>query len=113
MTEPLWTPGPKAVSESNMTKFREACAARWSVDLPDYDALWQWSVTEVEEFWDSFWDFAGVKAETKGSRILVDGDKMPGAKFFPDAKINFAENLLSRRDDGDALVFRAEDKVQR
>jgi len=113
MTEPLWTPTPKAIADSNMTKFREACAARWSVDLPDYDALWQWSVTEVEKFWDSFWDFAGVKAETKGSRILVDGDKMPGAKFFPDAKINFAENLLSRRDDSDALVFRAEDKVQR
>ncbi|MEC9267161.1 MAG: acetoacetate--CoA ligase [Pseudomonadota bacterium] len=113
MTEPLWTPDPQAVEASNMTKFRRECERRWSVDLPDYDALWHWSVTEVEKFWDTFWDFAGIKAQVKGERVLADGDKMPGAKFFPDAKFNFAENLLSRRDDSDAIVFRSEDKAQK
>lgn len=113
MTQPLWTPTPDAIASSNMEKFRAFCAERSGADLPDYDALWDWSVTEIEAFWDAFWDFAGVKAETKGERVLIDGDKMPGAQFFPDAKLNFAENLLSRRDDGDAIVFRAEDKVAR
>ena len=113
MTKPLWTPDPRAVEVSAMTRFRKLCEARWGVDLPDYDALWRWSVTEMERFWDTFWDFAGVKAATKGNRVLADGNKMPGARFFPDARFNFAENLLSRRDDGDALVFRAEDQVRR
>jgi acetoacetyl-CoA synthetase len=113
MARPLWTPDPAAVASSNMEKFRAFCAERSGADLPDYDALWAWSTTETEAFWSAFWDFAGVKAETKGERILIDGDKMPGAQFFPDARLNFAENLLSRRDDGDALVFRAEDKASR
>ncbi|NMM45294.1 acetoacetate--CoA ligase [Rhodospirillaceae bacterium KN72] len=112
-TQPLWTPDAQRVEASNITRFRKQCAQRWSVDLPDYDALWQWSVDAPERFWDSFWDFAGIKAETKGARVIADGDKMPGAKFFPDAKFNFAENLLSRRDDSDCLVFWSEDKVKR
>jgi len=113
MNQPLWTPDPQAVEASNMTKFRRFCEERSGASLPDFDAFWDWSVTETEAFWDAFWDFAGIKAETKGARVLADGDKMPGAKFFPDAKFNFAENLLSRRDDGDAIVFRAEDQVSR
>jgi acetoacetyl-CoA synthetase len=70
-------------------------------------------VERKEDFWTAIWDICGVLAETRGDRILVDGDKMPGAQFFPDARLNFAENLLRRRDDGPAMIFRAEDKVER
>ena len=68
-----------------------------------------------EAFWRALWDYAGVVG-TRGERTLVDGDRMPGARWFPDARLNFAENLLTRRaadDAGDALVFRGEDKVAR
>ena len=66
--------------------------------------------TQRAAFWDLVWDFGGVIGD-KGARVLVDPDKMPGAKFFPDARLNFAENLLRRADDGAAIVFRGEDKA--
>lgn len=113
MTAPLWTPSADAWDASNIGKMAKQCEARYGAELPDYDAFWEWSVTETEAFWDVFWDFAGIQAETKGDIVLADGDKMPGAKFFPNAKFNVAENLLSRRDNTDALVFRAEDKATR
>ena len=65
-----------------------------------------------EDFWSLLWDFCGVVGE-KGERVLVDGDRMPGASFFPDAKLNFAENLLRKRGPSDAIVFKGEDKVLR
>ena len=75
--------------------------------------LHAWSVEQLEEFWLSVWDWGGVIAETRGETVLRDAAKMPGAQFFPDARLNFAENLLRRRDGTEALVFRGEDKMQR
>ncbi|TIP21186.1 MAG: acetoacetate--CoA ligase, partial [Mesorhizobium sp.] len=63
-------------------------------------------------FWDLVWDFCGLVGD-KGERALVDGEKMPGAAFFPDAKLNFAENLLKKNGGSLAIVFRGEDKVER
>ncbi|MCB9947748.1 MAG: acetoacetate--CoA ligase [Rhodospirillaceae bacterium] len=109
----LWTPSPERVAATNLTRFRQWVAATRGVDLADYSALYDWSVDDVEGFWSALWDFAGVIAETRGTRVLVDAKKMPGAKFFPDARLNFAQNLLRRRDDGVAIIFRGEDKVRR
>ena len=111
--KPLWQPSADQVAATTLTAFMKELESRYGVSLPDFAALHAFSVAEAEKFWDAFWDFAGIVAETKGERVLTDGDKMPGAQFFPDAKLNFAENLLRRRDDGDALVFWAEDKVKR
>ncbi len=113
MTQPLWTPSADRIAEANITRFRAYLGERTGATPADYKALHAFSVAEPEVFWDAFWDFAGIKAETKGARILIDGDKMPGAQFFPDARLNFAENLLRRQDETDALVFWAEDKVKR
>jgi acetoacetyl-CoA synthetase len=82
---------------------------RHQLGLASYRDLHAWSVKHPELFWDLLWDFAGVIGE-KGARLATDLDAMPGAKFFPDAKLNFAENLLRRTDARDALVFRGEDK---
>ncbi|HXY89729.1 MAG TPA: acetoacetate--CoA ligase, partial [Xanthobacteraceae bacterium] len=109
---PLWTPDPRQVAASRMVAFRDAANARYSQSLETYRELHRWSTAERAQFWDLLWDFAGVVGE-KGARILADGDKMPGAKFFPDARLNFAENLLRRRDEKTALLFRGEDKVAR
>jgi acetoacetyl-CoA synthetase len=86
---------------------------RWGTAFDDYEALHDWSVREPEKFWLSMWDFAAIIAETQGQRVLIDGDKMPGAQWFPDARLNYAENLLRRRDGGDAMVFWGEDEVRR
>lgn len=103
--QPLWRPSPERIANANITRFAQGIHARYGVAVDDYEALWQWSVAHRGDFWEAVWDFCGVKASTRGSRTLIDGDRMPGAKWFPDARLNFAENLLQRRDDEPALVF--------
>jgi len=112
MTEPLWQPSPARVADSNLTRFTAEAAAVAGRRIEDYEALYAWSIDDIESFWQTVWDFTAVIGENDGP-VLIDGDRMPGAKFFPEAEINFAENLLRRRDDADALVFWGEDKVKR
>ncbi|MEO9902627.1 acetoacetate--CoA ligase [Nisaea sp.] len=109
---PLWKPSAERIADANITRFIDFVNRERGAGLTDYDSLFDWSVTELESFWDAVWDFTGIIGE-KGDTILKDGDKMPGAAFFPDAKVNFAENLLRRRDNSDAIVFWGEDKVKR
>ena len=113
MTLPLWQPDPVRVRDSNLTAFRKAAGRRWAVELPDYAALHRFSIDEPEKFWQSVREETGLIAQTWGERVVVDGDRMPGAAFFPDARLNYAENLLRRRGDGTAIVFWGEDKVER
>jgi acetoacetyl-CoA synthetase len=110
--QPLWTPSPQRVASSQLTHFRELVNKRFGLDLRDYRALHAWSVDQRAEFWNLIWDYCGVIGE-KGERRLIDGDRMPGARFFPDARLNFAENLLRRRDGATAIIFRGEDKAER
>ncbi len=108
--EKLWTPSQSRIENATITDF----ARRHGFARGDYHSLWRWSVDRRDVFWRSFWDYAGVVGEP-GDRILLDGDRMPGAHWFPDASLNFAENLLARRNDdnADALVFWGEDKLRR
>jgi acetoacetyl-CoA synthetase len=110
---PLWTPSPERIAGANITAFTKLVNGRHKLALDGYGALYQWSIEHLEDFWVAQWDFGGVIAEARGERVLIDRDKMPGARFFPDAKLNFAENLLRRRDEADAIVFWGEDKVRR
>ncbi|WP_181706037.1 acetoacetate--CoA ligase [Chthonobacter rhizosphaerae] len=107
---PLWTPSPARVAEAAMTRFKTFAEERAGRAFDDTAALHAWSVAESAAFWDAVWDFFEVIGE-KGERRLVDGDRMPGARFFPDATLNIAENLLRRSGPEDALVFRGEDKA--
>jgi acetoacetyl-CoA synthetase len=77
-----------------------------------FEELHAWSVERSEDFWRLVWDFCGVRGE-KGGRTLVDGGRMPGARWFPDGRLSFAENLLRRRDGADAIVFWGEDRIKR
>ncbi|HOV04608.1 MAG TPA: AMP-binding protein, partial [Kaistiaceae bacterium] len=106
----LWQPTPEAIAAAPMTRFMRLAEERFGVALPDYDALHAWSVDDREAFWSLVWDFGGVIGD-KGERVLVDGDRMPGARFFPDARLNFAENLMRRTDHAIALQFHGEDKA--
>lgn len=105
MERPLWTPSPQRIAEANLSAFMAHVGARWGVEARDYRSLYRWSVEKPEQFWVSVWEHCGVVAETRGERVLVDGDKMPGARFFPEARLNFAENCLRRRDETPAIVF--------
>ncbi|OSQ43186.1 acetoacetate--CoA ligase [Thalassospira alkalitolerans] len=112
MSDLLWQPSPTRVKNANVTQFRNWVNEKHDLKLGSFHALYDWSVAHKEDFWPAIIDYVGLKAERWGDRVLVDGDKMPGAQFFPDARLNFAENLLVRDDDTDALVFWGEDKVK-
>jgi acetoacetyl-CoA synthetase len=109
----LWTPSAQRIAEANITRFMREVQARHGVECADYPALHRWSLADPESFWRELWRFGEVIAQDQGERAVVDAHRMPGAKFFPDARLNFAENLLRRRDDADALVFWGEDKARR
>ncbi len=111
MTEPLWRPSPERVEGANLTTFMGQIEQDWGLTCHDYAALYDFSVSEPDKFWRSVWDFSGVIAGYQGPLALEHRERMPGARFFPEARLNFAENLLRRRGPGDAMVFRGEDKV--
>ncbi len=112
MTTPLWTPAPALIHQSNLEHFRIRAEHAAGQKFADYDALWRWSVEDTAAFWDLAWDCMGVIGD-KGDVVIDETAPMFGAKFFPNGKISFAENCLRRRDDGDAIVFWAEDKIKR
>ncbi len=113
MREALWRPSAKRIAAAEITRFTAFVNESWNVEAADYRRLHRWSVERPEQFWDAMWEFARVVADTKGDTVLEDVKRMPGARWFPRARLNYAENLLQRRDDAEAIVFRGEDKVRR
>ena len=94
---PLWTPPPARAAATNLAAFMEAVRRRHGVDIAGYDDLHRWSIERPQAFWTELWDFCGIVAEARGARVVEDFDRMPGARWFPDARLNFAENLLRYR----------------
>jgi acetoacetyl-CoA synthetase len=113
MAEPLWKPSADGIAAAEITRFTAFAKRAWNVQAEDYPALHRWSVEHPEQFWDAMWGFAEIIADRKGDVVLEDADRMPGARWFPEAWLNYAENLLRRRDDGIAMEFRGEDQVRR
>jgi acetoacetyl-CoA synthetase len=111
--QPMWQPTEGAIEQAQLTQFARHVVRKHRLELNTYPEFYRWSVDEPEAFWNEVWEWCGVRASRKGSTVLVDGDKMPGAKWFPEARLNFAENLLRRGDRGDALVFWDERGPQR
>ena len=109
----LWQPSETQIRASNMYRFMTLVNQRHGRSFTTYDDLYQWSVDHIPEFWQEMWDFAGVIASEPYSRVVDDATRMPGARWFEGARLNFAENLLRYRDDRLALVFRGEDRVRR
>jgi acetoacetyl-CoA synthetase len=113
MAEPLWRPSAERVAAAEITRFTAFVNQSWDVGAVDYQDLHRWSVEHPEQFWDAMWGFAEIIADRKGEVVLEDAWRMPGARWFPEAWLNYAENLLRRRDDGLAIEFRGEDRVRR
>lgn len=101
----LWQPDEAAIERAQITEFARHCVRRHRLETNSYPEFDRWCAAHPEEFWDEVWGQCGVIAARKGSTVLVDGDKLPGARWYPEARLNFAENLLRRGDQGDALVF--------
>jgi acetoacetyl-CoA synthetase len=112
METPLWQPSPARIANANLTAFMRQARARWGVAAEDYAALHRWSVAEPAQFWQSVWSFCGVIGDERDGPALLDGHRMPGARWFPEARLNFAENLLRRRDRAPAIVFWGEERLK-
>ena len=104
----LWRPSPARIRDANLTRFTSCVNARRGTRLGDYSELYAWSLAEPAAFWSELAHFADVRAEWGAGRVLEHPERMPGARFFPQARLNFAENLLRFDDEQPALVFRNE-----
>ena len=101
---PLWVPSPRRIAAATITRFRERLQAAGISDLDGYEDLYHWSLRDPERFWSESWEFFGIQG-TRTERVADRPFQMrPGAHFFPDATLNFAENALARTDDGTAII---------
>ncbi|NIO39033.1 MAG: AMP-binding protein, partial [Burkholderiales bacterium] len=113
----LWQPTAERIKSANIIRFIRLVNERYNTttnrgSIDDSPQLYEWSIRHPEQFWTALWEFAGVVARTRGKPTLIKGDQMPGAQWFSGARLNYAENLLRRRDDGTAIVFWGEDRVR-
>ncbi len=108
MAELLWGPTRSQIQETNMHRFMKSVNERFGRSFEKYDDLYRWSVENIPDFWAAMWDFAQIKASRVYDEVVDDASKMPGAKWFSGARLNFAENLLRYRDNRTALVFKGE-----
>ena len=111
MTGPLWQPSKSAIAQSQMAQFAEQAGVVAAASDVEYSQLWQWSVDNRQQFWKEIWQQFEIIGEM--GDVVLGQDEMPGAQWFPKAKLNFAENLLHRRDHAEAIVFVAEDGSRR
>ncbi len=104
----LWQPAEEQKRNANITRFIDLVNKRYGKSLRSYNELYDWSIDKIPDFWASVWDFVGIKA-SKGYDVVIDDvNKMPGAKWFVGARLNFAENLLRHRDEHTAFIFKGE-----
>jgi acetoacetyl-CoA synthetase len=104
--EPLWEPSAELVERSRLTEFRRWLRAERGLDFADYDALWRWSVDDLDGFWAAIWDFFEVQADGDRSTVLASR-AMPGARWFPDTRLNYAEHVFAGKDDGETAILHA------
>lgn len=113
MKTPLWTPSEERKQNANISRFIKEVNARHHLNINSYAELYHWSVENIPDFWVHVWDFSGIKASKPYDRVVEDLTKFPGTKWFPGARLNFAENLLRYRDDQLAFIFQGETQVSK
>ncbi len=113
MAEMLWKPTDDQIKATNLYRFMQMVNERFDLAFDDYSQLYQWSVDQLSDFWASVWEFVQIQSSKPYQTVIDAPDRMPGAKWFQGAELNFAQNLLRYRDDRIALIFRGEDRVRR
>ena len=109
----LWEPSAERIQNANMTAFIHGINQEYDQHINDYNDLWQWSVTNIADFWQEMWTYGGVIASTQPTAIIDNDKTMPGSRWFEGARLNFAENLLRYRDRQTAIIFYGEDRARR
>jgi acetoacetyl-CoA synthetase len=109
----LWRPSAERIATANLTHFLKQAEETSGRKLRDYQALWRWSIDCPADFWRLVWTFCGVIGDGPGPVAFENPNSMPGTRFFPQARLNFAENLLRRHDASDALVLWGEERFRR
>jgi len=105
MKKLLWEPSGEKKKNTNMFKFIRFINEKGVKNISDYNELYNWSINNPADFWVSVWEFCGIKASRMYDNIVVKQEDMIESQWFPEARLNFAENLLRYRDDRKALVF--------
>jgi acetoacetyl-CoA synthetase len=105
--QPLWKPSAERIARARLTAFMHHVNATYNLELGDYESLYRFSIGRPADFWRAVWTFCDIRG-AMGGRVIDDLDRMPGAQFFPEARLNFAENVLRRRDHAPALIFNGE-----
>ena len=100
----LWTPGPERVERAHLTAYVRWLERERNLRFPSYHALWEWSVTDIEAFWQSQWDYFGIQSSAPVEKVL-GSKKMPGAQWFPGARLNYAEHCLRKERPGATAVL--------
>lgn len=114
MALPVWEPSAERVERANLSRFiKFARNETGNVDLIDHHSLHHWSIADPERFWMLVWDFCGIRALGERTPVLIRGDRFEDARWFPNVRLNFAQNLLRYSDDKPALVFRGETGIAR
>jgi len=108
MAKLLWQPSEERIKGTNMYRFMTFINEKYNQNFSEYAPLYQWSIENIPDFWASMWEFAEIVASKPYTQVVDDVTKMPGAKWFQGARLNFAENLLRYRDDQVALIFKGE-----
>jgi len=110
MNKLLWSPSANEIENTQAWGFMQEVNQEFETKLTNFHELYQWSCEFPESFWDLFWKYSSIIAERKPTEALKNGDDFLGSEWFPDARLNFAKNLLSDSSDNPAIVFWAEDK---
>lgn len=110
MAKKLWQPSKERRTQSNMYRFMNFINERYNRDFEQYEPLHRWSIENIPDFWAAMWEFAEIIASGSYTEVIDDPGKMPGARWFADARLNFAENLLRYRDDQIAVIFKGENR---
>jgi len=113
MNQPLWQPDERRIRASNMASFMDYVAKTHGFSLSSYEDLYHWSINQSPDFWRTLWDFLDLKASHRGGPVVENGERMPGARWFPQVRLNFAENLLRFQGPQPALVFNGESQSAR
>jgi len=109
----LWQPNKEKAQKSQMFDFLTEINQKYNRGFKEYYELHKWSIENVSNFWGEFWDYSNIIHSKNYTSVVDNPKKMPGAKWFNEARLNYAENLLQRRDSHPAIIFRGEDKVKK
>jgi acetoacetyl-CoA synthetase len=108
MKTPLWSPSQEWIQKANISRFIDYVNDKQGKKLKTNADLYQWSIESTPDFWARMWEFADIRASRGYDQVVDSLRRMPGAKWFSGARLNFAENLLRYRDDRPAFIFKGE-----